>query len=103
MAYQPDIGRTRFAPARRAATAYAACTEKTGTEKRLLMLVDPKLNRFCRNSRKNAKKFDEFLLNFLNLRGAKECKSCRSRKMLKNEYLVAKIGVDVADNGPSKL
>ena len=25
--------------------------------------------------------------------------SCRSRKMLKNDYLVAKIGVDTAENG----
>ena len=30
--------------------------------------------------------------------GAKVCKSCRSRKMLQNEYLVAKFGVDTAEN-----
>ena len=30
------------------------------------------------------------------------CASCRSRKMLQNEYFVAKIGVDTAENGPSK-
>ena len=27
---------------------------------------------------------------------------CRSRKMLQNEYLVAKIGVDAAENEPRK-
>ena len=35
--------------------------------------------------------------------GAKECKSCRSRKMLQNGYLLAKIGVDRAENEPSKV
>ena len=48
-------------------------------------------------------KFDEFLLKFCDLSGAKDCKSCRSRKMLKNEYLVAKIGFDTAENEPSKV
>ena len=28
---------------------------------------------------------------------------CRSRKMLKNKYLDAKIGVDTAENEPSKV
>ena len=35
--------------------------------------------------------------------GAKVCKSCRTRKILQNEYLVAKIGVDTADNELSKV
>ena len=43
------------------------------------------------------------LLKFWHLRGAKDCKSCRPRKMLKNEYLVAKIGFDTAENEPSKV
>ena len=30
------------------------------------------------------------------------CKSCRSRKMLKNDYLLAKIGADTAENEPRK-
>ena len=34
--------------------------------------------------------------------GAKVCKSCRSWKMLQNDYLVAKIGVDTAENEPRK-
>ncbi len=34
------------------------------------------------------------------LSGAKLGKSIRSRKMLKNDYLVAKIGVDTAENEP---
>ena len=31
------------------------------------------------------------------------CKSCRSRKMLQNDYLVAKIGVDTAEREPSEV
>ena len=38
---------------------------------------------FSENSRKNAKKFYEILLRFSLSTGAKECQSCRSRKMLK--------------------
>ena len=34
---------------------------------------------------------------------AEVCRFCRSRKMLKNDYLVAKIGVDTAENEPSKV
>ena len=41
-----------------------------------------------------------FLLKSWILRGAKVDKSIRSRKMLQNEYLVAKIGVDTAENEP---
>ena len=41
-----------------------------------------------------------FLLKFRILSGAKVDKSIRSRKMLQNEYLVAKIGVDTAENEP---
>ena len=36
-------------------------------------------------------------------KGAKVCKSCRSRKTLKNEYLVAKFGFDTAENEPSRV
>ena len=50
-----------------------------------------------------AKKSDDFFLKFWDLSGAKDCKACSSRKMLKNEYLVAKIGVDTAENEPSKI
>ena len=35
--------------------------------------------------------------------GAKACKSCRSRQELSNEYLLAKIGVDTAENEPLKV
>ena len=46
---------------------------------------------------------DNFLKNWVPS-GAKVCKSCRSRKnlMLKNDHLVAKIGVDTAENEPRK-
>ena len=39
-----------------------------------------------------------FLLIFLNLSGAKECKFCRSRKMLKNEPTLAIVAVDTEEN-----
>ena len=47
--------------------------------------------------------FDEFLLKFWDLSGAKECKSCRSRKTWKNDYLVAIVAVDTAENEPFKV
>ena len=45
----------------------------------------------------------DFYVNFLGLSGAKAHKSCRSRKMLQNEYLVAKIGDDTAENEPCEV
>ena len=47
-----------------------------------------------------AKIVTTFLLEFWDLSGAKVCTSCRSRQALSNEYLLAKIGVDTADNEP---
>ena len=35
--------------------------------------------------------------------GAEVCKSCRYRKMLKNDYLLAKIGVDTGKNEPPRV
>ena len=52
------------------------------------------------HSRKNV---DDFWLKFWDLSGAKECKSCRYRQELSNEYLLAKIGVDTAENEPLKV
>ena len=51
----------------------------------------------------NAKKIDENLLKYWGLSGAKACKSCRSRQELSNEYLLAKFGVDTAENEPLKV
>ena len=51
----------------------------------------------------NAKKFDEILLKYWGLSGAKARKSCRSRQELSNEYLLAKFGVDTAENEPLKV
>ena len=51
----------------------------------------------------------QFLQNFAKIKknwvrsGAKDWKSCRSQKTLKNEYLVAKFGFDTAENEPSKV
>ena len=46
---------------------------------------------------------NHFKMNFLGLSGAKVCKSCRSRQELSNEYLLAKIGIDTAENEPLKV
>ena len=42
-------------------------------------------------------------LKVLGLSGAKVCTSCRSRHDLSNEYLLAKIGFDTAENGPLQV
>ena len=49
------------------------------------------------------KKFDEILLKFCGWSGAKEYQSDRSRQELSNEYLVAKIGFDTAENEYPRL
>ena len=67
------------------------------------MKIVAKIANFCRILDQNTKKFHENLLNFLNGSGAKDCKSCSSRKMLKNAYLGAKIGFDAEENEPSKV
>jgi len=51
----------------------------------------------------SGKSLEGFLLKFWDLSGAKECKSCRSRKMLQNEPLVAIVTVDTAENEPLKV
>ena len=62
-----------------------------------------KIRDFCRILVKNAKKFEAFFLKNSVSIGAKDWKSCRSRKTLQNEYLVVKIGVDTAENEPFKV
>ena len=52
---------------------------------------------------KNDKIVTTFLLKFWDLSGAKVWKSCRSRKSWKNEYLVAIVAVDTAENGHPKV
>ena len=46
----------------------------------------------------NAKIFEENLLKYWGLSGAKACKSCRSRQELSNAYFLAKFGFDTAEN-----
>ena len=53
--------------------------------------------------RKISKFSCEFLQQFWVSTGAKECRSCRSRKMLQNGTLVAKIGFDTEENEPAKV
>ena len=50
------------------------------------------------------KRFSWFFMVFqLDSKGAKVGQSCRSRQELSNEYLLAKFGVDTAENGPLKV
>ena len=53
--------------------------------------------------RKNAKKKRSFLLEFWGVSGAKAKKSCRARKMLKNEPTLAIVAVDTGENEPLKV
>ena len=62
-----------------------------------------KLVNFLGNVCKFCKKFDEKLLKFCEWSGAKEYQSDRSRQELSNEYLIAKIGFDTAENEPLKV
>ena len=50
-----------------------------------------------------SQKFSRFLTKNWVWSGAKVCQSCRSRKMLQNEYLLAKFGFDTAENEPLKV
>ena len=50
-----------------------------------------------------AKKFDGFLLEFWGVSGAKAKKSCKARKMLKNEATLAIVAVDTGENEPLKV
>ena len=50
-----------------------------------------------------AKKFDDFLLEFWGVSGAKAKKSCRARKILKNASFLAIVAVDTAENEPLKV
>ena len=43
-----------------------------------------------------------FMVFLLDSKGAKACKSCRSRQELSTEYFVAKFGVDTEENEPFK-
>ena len=43
------------------------------------------------------------LVKILGLSSARVCKSCSSRQKLSNEYLLAKIGGDAAENEPLKV
>ena len=52
---------------------------------------------------KTAKIVTRFFLKFCDLSGAKDCKSCRSRKIQQNEYLVAIVAVHTAENERRKV
>ena len=61
------------------------------------------LTKYCRGLPKNANKFKENLRKYWGLSGAKACKSCRSRHELSNAYLLARFGVDTAENESLKV
>ena len=44
-----------------------------------------------------------FMVFLSDSKGTKVCKSCRSCQELANEYLLAKFGVDTAENEPCKV
>ena len=60
-------------------------------------------SRFLQNFGKKCEKVWRFFLKISVSIGAKDWKSCRSRKTLQNEYLVAKFCFDTAENEPSKV
>ena len=66
-----------------------------------------KMTKFWKFSRKFSKKCKKksrsFLLKIWDLSGAKECKSCRSRKMLQNAAFLAIVAVHTDENEPSKV
>ena len=62
-----------------------------------------KKSRFFIKFQQKCEKVWRNLRRFWASSGAKVRQSCRSRKTLQNEYLVAKIGVDTAENDPSKF
>ena len=51
----------------------------------------------------STKKLDYFLPKFSDLSGAKDCKSCRSRKMLENAPTLAIVAVHTEENEPPKI
>ena len=60
------------------------------------------LQTFLKIPKKMRRNFAE-IFEFRAVQRIAKLKSCRSRKMLKNEYLDAKIGLDTEENEPSKV
>ena len=61
--------------------------------------LEKNLSKFAKKLEKKSGNFRKFE----NSSSREECGMCRSRKMLKNAYLDAKIGVDTEENEPSKV
>ena len=70
---------------------------------KILLKNDKILKIFAKFFEKMQKKSRSFLLKIWDLSGAKECKSCRSRKMLQNASFLAIVAVDTDENEPLKL
>ena len=68
--------------------------------------MNSKIMNFCKILPKHVKQLDDNFLKYWGLSGAKACRSCRYRQELSNEYIVillAKIGVDTAQNEPLEV
>ena len=65
--------------------------------------IAQKFAKFAEFAGKIAKILTNFLLNFRDWSGAKECKSCRSRKMLQNASFLAIVAVHIAEDEPPKV
>ena len=69
-----------------------------------ILLKNDKILKISRKfSKKCQKKSRSFLLKIWDLSGAKEYKSCRSRKMLKNAPTLAIVAVHTDENEPLKI
>ena len=78
-------------------------SEKFSSESVQNSMKSVEKSRFLPNFGKKCENFEDFFLKNSVSIGAKDWKSCRSRKMLQNEYLIAKVGVDTAENEPHQV
>ena len=83
-------------------TMHCTAWIQSGNHEKRTPLHRSQISVFFQNHQKNQKNIFQSLQN-RPPSGAKVSASCRSRKILQNEYLVVKIGVDIADNAPSKV
>ena len=81
-----------------------ACSDKFSSKSsRKTTKFTWKIAKFVKIYRKLQKKFGNFLQNFWIWSGAKECRSCRARKMLKNAPTLAIVAVHTEENEPSRI
>ena len=64
-------------------------------------ILTEKQQNVAKFAQKIMKHFDKIFINFRIRSGAKECRSCRSRKMRKNAPTIAIVAVHTEENGPN--